>query len=98
MILGSYAHPKAFCDREARLDEYGVNAVFIHGKSIDQETFDRAKDAKSSLSSPHSMADTMTTSSGIRKLIRWTTRGIRQPRPRDFWVRVPPIRDFANTG
>ena len=44
MILGSYAHPKAFWDREARLDEYGVNAVFIHGKSIDQKTFEKAKD------------------------------------------------------
>ena len=43
MIRGTYAHPKAFWDRGARLDEYGVNAVFIHGKSIDQATFDRAK-------------------------------------------------------
>ncbi len=44
MIRGAYAHPKAFWDRGARLDEYGVNAVFIHGRSIDQATFDRAKE------------------------------------------------------
>ena len=43
MILGTYAHPKAFWDTGARLDECGVNAVFIHGKSIDEETFERAK-------------------------------------------------------
>ena len=44
VILCSYTHPKAFWDREARLDEYGVNPVFIHRKSIDQETFDKARD------------------------------------------------------
>lgn len=43
MIRGTYAHPRAFWDRGARLDDYGVNAVFIHGASIDQATFDRAK-------------------------------------------------------
>ena len=43
MIRGTYAHPKAFWDKGAKLNEYGVNAVFIHGKSIDQATFDRAK-------------------------------------------------------
>lgn len=43
MIRGTYAHPKAFWDTGARLDDYGVNAVFIHGKSIDEETLQRAK-------------------------------------------------------
>lgn len=43
MIRGTYAHPKPFWETGARLDEYGVNAVFIHGASIDRETFDRAK-------------------------------------------------------
>jgi hypothetical protein len=44
MIRGTYAHPKAFWDTGARLDDYGINAVFIHGQSIDKETFQRAKD------------------------------------------------------
>ncbi len=44
MIRGTYAHPKTFWDTGARLDEYGINAVFIHGASIDEATFKRAKD------------------------------------------------------
>ncbi len=43
MIRGTYAHPKAFWDTGARLNDYGINAVFIHGASIDEETFTRAK-------------------------------------------------------
>ena len=43
MIKGTYAHPKAFWDTGARLDEYGINAVFIHGRGIDEATFQRAK-------------------------------------------------------
>ncbi|MBX3742151.1 MAG: hypothetical protein KF712_14230 [Akkermansiaceae bacterium] len=43
IIRGTYAHPKAFWDTGAKLDEYGVNAVFIHGKGIDDATFKRAK-------------------------------------------------------
>lgn len=43
-VLGTYAHPKAFWETGARLDEYGVNAVFIHGSSIDEATFARAKE------------------------------------------------------
>ena len=42
-IHGTYAHPQTFWDTGARLDEYGVNAVFIHGASIDTATFERAK-------------------------------------------------------
>src|SRR5690606_8283677 len=42
-IRGTYAHPKAFWDTGARLDAYGVNAVFIHGSGIDEATFARAK-------------------------------------------------------
>lgn len=43
MIRGTYAHPKPFWDRGAKLSDYGINAVFIHGKGIDRATFDRAK-------------------------------------------------------
>ena len=43
-IHGTYAHPKAFWDTGAALDEFGVNAVFIHGASIDRATYDRAKE------------------------------------------------------
>ena len=42
-IRGTYGHPKSFWQKNARLDDYGVNAVFIHGKSIDEATFARAK-------------------------------------------------------
>ena len=43
MILGTYAHPKTFWETGARLDEYGVNAVFVHGGSLDAETIRRAR-------------------------------------------------------
>lgn len=43
-IRGTYAHPKAFWDTGARLDEYGVNAVFIHAGGIDEATFKRARE------------------------------------------------------
>ena len=42
-IHGVYGHPGPFWDAGCRLDDYGVNAVFIHGRSIDRATFDRAK-------------------------------------------------------
>jgi len=44
LTLGTYAHPKPFWDRGARLDEYGVSAVFIHSSGIDEETIKRARD------------------------------------------------------
>lgn len=43
LIRGTYGHPKAFWDTGARLNEYGVNAVFIHGSAVDEATFTRAK-------------------------------------------------------
>lgn len=43
LTLGTYAHPKAFWDTGARLDDYGINAVFIHSGGIDEATFSRAK-------------------------------------------------------
>lgn len=43
MIRGTYAHPQAFWDTGARLDEYGVNAVFIHSSSLDESTIQRAR-------------------------------------------------------
>src|SRR5690606_22732245 len=42
-VLGTYGHPKPFWDAGGHLGEYGVNAVFIHGASINKETFERAK-------------------------------------------------------
>jgi hypothetical protein len=42
-VLGTYGHPGPFWDAGGHLGEYGVNAVFIHGGSINQETFERAK-------------------------------------------------------
>lgn len=43
LVFGTYSHPKAFWNTGAKLDEYGVNAVFIHGSGIDEATFTRAK-------------------------------------------------------
>jgi hypothetical protein len=42
-IRGTYAHPKALWDTGARLNEYGVNFVFIHSGGFDEATFKRAK-------------------------------------------------------
>jgi hypothetical protein len=42
-IRGMYANPKPFWDTGARLDEYGVNALFVHGGSINAEMIARAK-------------------------------------------------------
>lgn len=44
IIRGAYAHPGAFWETGARLDEYGVNAVFVHGGSLDAATVARARD------------------------------------------------------
>jgi hypothetical protein len=44
MIRGTYAHPAPFWERGARLDEYGVNAVFVHSGGLDEATVRRARD------------------------------------------------------
>jgi hypothetical protein len=41
-IRAMYSHPKTFWDRGARLDEYGVNALFVHGGSINDALMQRA--------------------------------------------------------
>ncbi|MBI5086962.1 MAG: hypothetical protein HZB13_20485 [Acidobacteria bacterium] len=41
-IRGMYSHPKAFWDRGAKLDDYGVTALFVHGGSITAELLARA--------------------------------------------------------
>jgi hypothetical protein len=42
-IRGTYADPKAFWTKGGRLDEYGINAVFVHSGSITAELMTRAK-------------------------------------------------------
>ena len=42
-IRGIYAHPKSFWDRGARLDDYGINAIFVHSGGLDKATVDRAR-------------------------------------------------------
>lgn len=42
-IRGMYSHPKPFWDAGARLDDYGVNALFVHGGSITPELLTRAR-------------------------------------------------------
>ncbi len=44
MIRGTYPHPKSFWDTGAKLNEYGVNAVFIHSGGIDDATIKRARE------------------------------------------------------
>ncbi|MCL4794534.1 MAG: hypothetical protein KJZ84_08225 [Bryobacteraceae bacterium] len=41
-IRGMYASPKPFWDTGARLPDYGVNALFVHGSGISQEVIERA--------------------------------------------------------
>src|SRR5215510_7153954 len=41
-IRGMYSHPKPFWDKGARLDDYGVNALFVHSGAITSELLSRA--------------------------------------------------------
>ena len=41
-IRGMYPHPKPFWDKSAKLDDYGVNALFVHAGSITPELMTRA--------------------------------------------------------
>lgn len=43
LIRGVYGHPGALWARGERLDDCGVNAVFVHSGAIDQELLDRAR-------------------------------------------------------
>ncbi|MBT7593547.1 MAG: hypothetical protein HN559_01510 [Gemmatimonadetes bacterium] len=43
MIRGTYGHPASFWKQGLKLDDYGVNAVFIHGASLDTQTVERAR-------------------------------------------------------
>ncbi len=41
-IRGTYSSPVPFWRTGARLDDYGINAIFVHGQSITDEMFSRA--------------------------------------------------------
>lgn len=41
-VRGTYSHPKPFWDRGARLDDYAINAVFVHSGSIKPDLLARA--------------------------------------------------------
>jgi len=43
MIRGTYAHPQEFWNNGARLDEYGINAIFVHSGGLDSATVARAR-------------------------------------------------------
>lgn len=43
LVLGGYAHPQGFWDTGAKLNEYGLNAVFIHSGGINETTIARAR-------------------------------------------------------
>ncbi len=42
-VRGGYASPKPFWEAGARLDEYGINAVFVHSGSLSAELIARAR-------------------------------------------------------
>ncbi|MDY7395467.1 family 10 glycosylhydrolase [Aureibaculum sp. 2210JD6-5] len=42
-IRGIYGHPKPLWDKGYKLNELGINAVFVHGGSVDKEMVNRAK-------------------------------------------------------
>jgi hypothetical protein len=42
-VRGTYSDPRSFWATGARLDEYGVNAIFVHSGSIDADLVARAK-------------------------------------------------------
>jgi hypothetical protein len=42
-IRGVYGHPQALWDKGLRLDELGVNAVFVHSGAVDTATVERAQ-------------------------------------------------------
>lgn len=42
-LRGAYSHPGAFWKSGARLDEYGINAVFVHSGSINAELAARVR-------------------------------------------------------
>lgn len=42
-IKGIYGHPKPFWEKDIKLTNLGVNAIFVHGGSIDSSLMQRAK-------------------------------------------------------
>jgi hypothetical protein len=42
-IKGAYSSPKPLWDKGGRLDEYGINAIFVHSGSIDEPLIRRAR-------------------------------------------------------
>jgi hypothetical protein len=42
-VRGTYADPRAFWNTGARLDDYGVNAIFVHSGSITPALMERAR-------------------------------------------------------
>ena len=42
-IRGAYSDPKPFWHKGAKLNEYGINAVFVHGRAIDADLIRRAR-------------------------------------------------------
>jgi len=43
LTLGAYSNPRPFWDTGARLDEYGVNAIFVGHRSINEALLKRAR-------------------------------------------------------
>ena len=43
MIHGIYGHPGPLWEQELRLDEMGINAIFVHSGTLDTATISRAR-------------------------------------------------------
>src|SRR5262245_7265729 len=43
-IRGAYGSPKTFWEKGKRLNDYGINAVFVHSGSIDEALVRRARE------------------------------------------------------
>jgi len=43
LTLGAYASPRSFWERGLRLEEYGINALFVHSGAIDDALLARAR-------------------------------------------------------
>jgi hypothetical protein len=41
VIHGVYGHPRPFWEQGLRLDEIGVNAIFVHSGALDSATIER---------------------------------------------------------
>lgn len=99
MIRGVYAHPGPIWDKGLRLDELGINAVFVRSVSLDSATIERARDENCHVFAEFAtlMVAIVIMWKNIPKPIPSTPRATPWPRRHGSWVPAPPTRGFAAT-